>query len=533
MFDIDQSLWLMGGTLVLLLAALAYYFRRQQRRLGSTVESVNRELAESEARYRLLAENASDVIWTLSLPGLRYTYISPAITRLRGLSVEQAMAETFPESVVPQQRERVRRMIDDRLARFRDGHFGPTEAQRIEVRQHCIDGQEITVEIIASLMVDESGEVVGIQGISRNVTARKRAEQARQSRESILAALASSARLMFNSEDHLDAMNRALESLGRSVDADRVYVFENYHDQHGELRATMRFEWVNDGIEAQIDNPDMQAMSYREAIPGWFSVLEAGEAVHGRVERMSEPERGLLQSQDILSIVVVPIVLDGHFRGMIGFDDCSRARDWSQAEIDALGIAAATIGAAIDGIRARQKLEYLVSTDSLTGLSSRRAFLEQARQIHREVLSDQASMALLIMDLDHFKLINDEYGHPVGDEALKAFARICRESLRPDDLIGRMGGEEFAVLLPRLDLQTARRLAEDLRLALEAAKIRLPEAELALTVSIGLALSDPADQEFSSLLKRADQALYQAKNGGRNRVKFFSGNSGAGPESSV
>ncbi len=522
MFGFDTSTVLISSILMLLLViVLILYFRLRLRRLGRTVESVNRELAESEARYRLLAENASDVIWTLSLPDLGYTYISPSVTRLRGLTVEQAMAETFPESIVPAQRERVRRLIESRIARYRDGQFGPNEAQRVEVRQHCVDGQEITVEIIASLMVDDSGSVVGIQGISRNVTARKRAEQVRQSREAILAALASSARLLFNSGDRDEAMRRALEALGRSVDVDRVYVFENHQDDGGELLATMRFEWVNAGIEAQIDNPEMLGMPYRGAVPNWLPALQEGEAVHGRVVNFNEPEKSLLSAQDIVSIVVVPIVLEGRFWGMIGFDDCTRDRDWSQAEIDALGIAAATIGSAIDGIRAQQELERLVSTDSLTGLSSRRAFLEQARQEHLEGLNGQSSTALLIMDLDHFKRINDEFGHPVGDEALKAFARICRETLRPDDLIGRMGGEEFAVLLPELSLKTARRLAEDLRVALESATIRLPEAELSLTVSIGLALSDPSDRQFSSLLKRADQALYQAKNAGRNRVEVL------------
>ncbi len=349
---------------------------------------------------------------------------------------------------------------------------------------------------------------------------KRRADSERDSREAILAALAHGARVLFNNRDKQSAMERALAELGEAVGADRVYVFENHHDETtGRLLASQRHEWCALGVEPQLDNPAMQNMDYETVIPGFRSSLERGQAVHGLVAEIPEPERSLLQSQNILSIVVVPIIMEGEFWGQIGFDDCSQERRWTEAEINALGIAAATIGAAIRGIRAEQELANLANTDSLTGLSSRRQFLERARSAHLESMKLAKGAALLVMDLDNFKSINDNHGHPVGDEALRWFSKACRECLRDQDLIGRMGGEEFAVLLQEVSEADAIEVADKLRRRLESSPLKIDEDEIQLTVSIGVAVSSSSERDFLSLLKRADHALYEAKRNGRNRVE--------------
>lgn len=479
------------------------------------------ELRESEARYRLLAENATDVIWKINWPGLEYSYISPSIARLRGLSVDDALKERFTDSIVPAQREWIRRLIDNRVQAYRDGRFEASEAQRIQVRQHCADGREKTVEIIARLVVDDRGEVVAIQGISRDVSARVRAEQASRAREAILHALAQAARMLLSATDKEAVMEPALAVLGQAVGADRVYVFENHDDEvTGELLASQRYEWCGPGITSELGNPAMQGMSYDRVIPNWRRVLESGEAVHGLVDELPGPERDLLKPQNIQSIAVVPIFLDGEFWGQIGFDDCTRRHQWSQPEVDALEIAAGVIGGAINSIRTEAELRRLVSTDSLTGLSSRRAFLERASLMFAEASKADEYVALLLMDLDHFKSVNDNYGHPVGDEALKSFARICCQTLRSDDLVGRTGGEEFAVVLQGVDQDQALGLAEALRHSVASRPVRVESLQLSLTVSIGVAVTRARGAEFSHVLKRADDALYAAKKKGRNRVEF-------------
>lgn len=126
---------------------------------------------------------------------------------------------------------------------------------------------------------------------------------------------------------------------------------------------------------------------------------------------------------------------------------------------------------------------------------------------------------MLMLDLDHFKTINDQYGHSVGDLALKKLVQVCLMLLREVDMIGRLGGEEFAIMLPETDSQHALEIAQRLCLAVEAVEIPVPaQAALRFTTSIGVASLAGSDTCIESLLNRADQALYQAKHEGRNRV---------------
>ena len=342
----------------------------------------------------------------------------------------------------------------------------------------------------------------------------------RRSREAILHALARAARMLLSATDKEQVMEPALAALGQAVGADRVYVFENHRDgENAPLLASQRYEWCGPGISSELDNPAMQGMVYDEVIPNWRQVLESGQAVHGLVSELSEPECRLLEPQGIQSIVVVPIFLDGSFWGQIGFDDCSRQRLWSQPEIDALEVAAGVIGGAIHSLRVEDELRRLVSTDSLTGVRSRRAFLEQAGRLFKEACACDDDLALLLLDLDHFKTVNDTHGHPVGDEALRRFARVCRQSLRSDDLVGRTGGEEFGVVLRGAAYGRALELAEKLRSNVSSSPLQIGSLKVPLSVSIGVAVKTDRDDEIGSLLKRADDALYAAKKSGRNCVE--------------
>ncbi|MDD4880351.1 MAG: GGDEF domain-containing protein, partial [Gallionellaceae bacterium] len=123
-------------------------------------------------------------------------------------------------------------------------------------------------------------------------------------------------------------------------------------------------------------------------------------------------------------------------------------------------------------------------------------------------------MAVLLLDLDHFKDINDRHGHPVGDEVLKGFVEVLRQNVRASDILGRWGGEEFLVISPHLGLDSAVKLAEKLRLSIEAASFT---AGIRLTASIGVAEFVPGEK-VSELVERVDRALYAAKADGRNRV---------------
>lgn len=158
-------------------------------------------------------------------------------------------------------------------------------------------------------------------------------------------------------------------------------------------------------------------------------------------------------------------------------------------------------------------LSNQLSTDYLTGLMSRRHFFTQLGPTVNQVRQEKLPLALLMCDLDHFKRLNDEYGHDVGDEVLRRTSDIILRQLRATDLAGRFGGEEFIIVLPGVDITAALRVADRIR-----AQIEKSGAERSATASFGVSeLRD--DDTLESLVKRADIALYDAKSGGRNAVK--------------
>jgi diguanylate cyclase (GGDEF)-like protein len=160
-------------------------------------------------------------------------------------------------------------------------------------------------------------------------------------------------------------------------------------------------------------------------------------------------------------------------------------------------------------------MRNLAHTDDLTGLPNRRDLLSRLEAR----LAAAGRCAVLIVDLDHFKRVNDVHGHAAGDAVLRAAADVLRDAARSPVAIGRLGGEEFAILIPDADASAARTLGERLRAAIAQMAPMQAHPELRLTASIGAALSRPGEAS-SDLLRRADHALYAAKSSGRNRVEL-------------
>lgn len=169
----------------------------------------------------------------------------------------------------------------------------------------------------------------------------------------------------------------------------------------------------------------------------------------------------------------------------------------------------------------QRQLERLATTDSLTGALNRGRFMARAAdEVARAQRSGQPLSAIML-DIDHFKKVNDTYGHATGDEAIRSVVRVCRSLVRGADVLGRLGGEEFAILLPETPPQGAALLAERLRRALAETDVRIANGAgsvLSFTVSIGVSALRPTETSIAAVLARADEALYRAKNGGRNRV---------------
>ena len=181
-------------------------------------------------------------------------------------------------------------------------------------------------------------------------------------------------------------------------------------------------------------------------------------------------------------------------------------------------VLATELAAACDAARSAAESFYdQASTDELTGVATRRRFLERLREEVAAARVRGADLALVVLDVDHFKAINDTHGHPAGDQVLRTIADTCRAATRSRDLVGRLGGEEFALLMPGATAAGAAAVCERLRREVAASRIKAgPVANLRATVSLGLA--SLRGQDDDRLLADADRALYEAKRSGRNRL---------------
>jgi diguanylate cyclase (GGDEF)-like protein len=171
-------------------------------------------------------------------------------------------------------------------------------------------------------------------------------------------------------------------------------------------------------------------------------------------------------------------------------------------------------------VQARDRLQYQASHDAMTGVWNRAAIQEILQAEVARAQREKIPAGILLLDLDHFKQINDQYGHLAGDSVLREAARRMKGRLRAYDSVGRYGGEEFLVVLPGCDQTAAAHQAERLRQAISEKLFDVPEGEIPVTISIGAtSTSRDGGGEIDSLLRAADAALYRAKEGGRNRVE--------------
>ena len=175
-----------------------------------------------------------------------------------------------------------------------------------------------------------------------------------------------------------------------------------------------------------------------------------------------------------------------------------------------------------DLVHNAKQMEELATIDSMTGLCNRRHFMTLAAAEWSRFQRYYRPLSVLMIDVDHFKSVNDRYGHAVGDEALISVANACVEGKRASDIVGRIGGEEFAMLLPETDLYQARIVAERICKAVAASTLKAHDIQFKVTASIGFAAATVSMSGFEALLNAADQALYQAKDKGRNRVVAWS-----------
>lgn len=255
-------------------------------------------------------------------------------------------------------------------------------------------------------------------------------------------------------------------------------------------------------------------------------IMQLGRAVHVTPDEMDR-----LIATGEYTLANVQNVKRRHYLGAPLIDSSGKAfgvmslilqgetQSFQPEDAELLSIIAAQVSLAIERKRMEEELKIQATIDGLTGIFNRRHFMDRAEEELHRIARYEGTCSMLMLDIDHFKNVNDNFGHAVGDAALRKVAGLCAESLRGTDLLGRIGGEEFAMILIETGVVEATQVAERLRLRIQDYDFRTAKDEsVPLRGSIGVAERQFGDESLAALMIRADGALYRAKHEGRNKV---------------
>lgn len=491
--------------IVSMLADLAWELAEQSR--------TSQALRHSEARYRLLFETMGQGVVFQDGDG-QIKSANPAAQRILGLTMDELLSRTSRNAeweAVGEDGSPLDGSEHPAMVALRTG---------VAVHDFVMSIRTPLADDCVWLLVDsvprfaEDGATpVEVCTTFTDITAQKRAEGEARRRSELAEGLAhATSSLLSHATLSDEDILAVLLGLGVGSDVDRAYVFE-HQDGPGDSRGTfsLRYSWVKGKGARVADSPRTQGLSWDEYAPRWHDVFVTGGFIEGRVADLPEIERRALSEHDTTSVLELPIKCGDRFWGYIGFDVSSGVRSWSPGEIEVLRNAAHCIGTAME-------LREQAMCDPLTGLFNRRYLEDTLQREIARAIREKATTGVVCLDIDYFKEVNDRFGHAVGDQVLKGLADHLREACREGDVVCRIGGDEFLVVLPHTDLATAHECAQRwIDTARDASKAWTCVGE-EITVSAGVSAIDGPESERVAIT-RADHALLQAKATGRNRVE--------------
>jgi len=424
--------------------------------------AVETALQESEEKFRLLVENIHTGVFIFDKQ--RFIYVNPPMYIITGYSEAELLAMNFWDIIHAGQRDLVR----DRGLRRLEGIDEPSSYL---MRVNRKDGETRWCEVTA-MRQQWAGKAMVI-GLLYDVTDRSKAEE-------MLAASEMRYRMLA----------------------------ENVGDVIWTINFERQFTYVSPSVTQQLGYAPQELLycNILDIVHPEFHAVALENFKRMAADKPSSERGGVFELQLVRR--------DG-------------SRLWAEISANLLrddgGRLIGLLGVSRDIATRKQLQEELVrlaTIDGMTGAINRNYFMELAGQEMERSLRHRHQLSLLFVDIDHFKEINDTYGHRAGDEMLNWFAGLVRETVRDYDILGRMGGDEFAVLLPETATDAALQIAERLRQTVENSRLAIDAGQaIAVTVSIGITSREDSDKTFEELLKKADVALYRAKNLQRNCVQ--------------
>ncbi|TIH15677.1 diguanylate cyclase [Marinifilum sp. JC120] len=444
-----------------LILMVGYLFWRQTSMTFSS-EDIRLALEDSEKRFMDVADAAGEFIWETGPDG-SFVFVTGRAEDVLGYSAEELIGRSPFDFVDEESSWDVRKEFLD-AAQF--GHNFRGLVFKFVNR----DGRKIWLEFNGVPVFDTEGTVTGFRGATSDISAQKKAVQDLQDREDMLQSISDSV------QDALVLMDEKGLVHFWNPAAEKIFGFRT-DEMLGESLQCCFF--AEDNISSDASGEDDNYIDGLLSSYGSFTVnvrRKGGEVFPAEV-------------------LLSPLRKDEQWWVVGTFRDVTERKE------------------------AEDKLRKLATTDSLTGLSNRRFFMESAEDALERTRRYGRELSLLMIDIDYFKTVNDMHGHDAGDDVLKALSGTGLKILRNIDVFGRIGGEEFSVLLPDTGLEGATLVAERLRSEIESTAMNTRSGVLNITVSIGVATFNKDTNTLEHLLKAADIGLYAAKEAGRNQVK--------------
>lgn len=315
--------------------------------------------------------------------------------------------------------------------------------------------------------------------------------------------------------DKKDFVRAITGQIHRFIETPAVMVLENIPEEE-----SWYFVDSPDVAEYQVDH----IYSYKEGLSGYL--LKSGQPMQlntaAEVEAFLKNNHREIVGHSAKTFMGAPMVTKDRVIGAIIALDHERENAFDEEDFRLFLMITSQAAIGFDNVSLINQLEYLAKTDALTGIYNRGHFNIVSKKIVNDVEKGKSQVSMIMMDVDHFKGINDAHGHQLGDLVLQKMVKACKSLLRDIDVIGRVGGEEFSIVLPDTDLEDAEKIAERIRQAIEDMKIMNNTSIVQTTVSLGVAsLNQLEIGTFEDLLQVSDQALYQAKADGRNCVRVY------------
>jgi diguanylate cyclase (GGDEF)-like protein/PAS domain S-box-containing protein len=481
----------------------------QERELHATLQMainkhhLDRKLRESEAAYRELYHNTPAMLHTTNVAGV-IIQVSDYWLASLGYTRDEVINHHYLDFVTPATRRMFIESVEPEFF-----HSGITHDAECEMVMK--DGRVMHAYYSSAGIYGEDGNLTGGLAALVDITARKRAQEAERDQRALAEALRDTSAALNSTLSFEEVLERVITNVSRVAPHDAVNIMLITDDNTARIVRSHGYKEL--GLEEE------KILATRFPIDGMPQLKQMAETRQPVV--FSDTTDLEHWSPDwIHSYAGAPISVKGSLVGFINL--ISRTPGFYRREhASRLQAFADQAAVAIENARLYADLERLATIDEVTGIFNRHRLFELGQREYERARRYKTPLAAILLDIDHFKKINDTYGHNTGDRVLAGMAAAIRRRLREVDLFGRYGGEEFVVLLPQTEHDPALEVAERLRGLVAGLNFDTDQGLLSVTISLGVVMMSPDIPSLATLIDRADQAMYAAKQAGRNRVKMY------------